>query len=67
MPRPDPVPSRRRKRTPLDRALRDVIRAVTARRGRGAPPAAGLPQPAVPPRGPLPLAGGAEAPLDLSD
>jgi hypothetical protein len=28
------------------------------------PPEAGLPVPAVPPRGPLPLQGGAEAPLE---
>jgi hypothetical protein len=37
---------------------RDMRRA---NRGR---PGAAEPQPAVPPRGPLPLEGGAEAPLD---
>lgn len=31
------------------------------------PPEAGLAVPAVPPRGPLPLQGGAEAPLDFRD
>lgn len=31
------------------------------------PPEAGLPVPAVPPRGPLPLQGGAEAPLDFEN
>jgi hypothetical protein len=34
------------------------------RADRRRPPHAGEPQPAVPPRGPLPLEGGAEAPLD---
>ncbi len=37
-----------------------------ARLGRRKPPEAGLPVPAVPPRGPLPMQGGAEAPLDFS-
>ena len=32
-------------------------------RNRREPPEAGLPVPAIPPRGPLPLQGGAEAPL----
>lgn len=31
------------------------------------PPEAGLAFPAVPPRGPVPLQGGAEAPLDLEN
>lgn len=35
--------------------------------GKRKPPEAGLPVPAVPPRGPLPLQGGAEAPLDFGD
>jgi|GEM_PF-6824628 len=35
------------------------------RHRRRRPPEAGLPQPAVPPKGPLPLQGGAEAPLDF--
>jgi hypothetical protein len=34
-------------------------------RRRRKPPEAGLPVPAVPPRGPLPMQGGAEAPLDF--
>jgi hypothetical protein len=34
------------------------------RASRRDPPEAGLPQPAVPPRGPLPLEGGAEAPFE---
>ena len=34
---------------------------------RGKPPAAGIAVPAVPPRGPLPLQGGAEAPLEFDD
>jgi len=63
MPRPDPVPARRRKHTPLDRALRYVSLAVKARQGRGKPLEGGIPQPALPPGGPLPLVGGAEAPL----
>jgi hypothetical protein len=33
---------------------------------RRRPPEAGMPVPAVPPRGPLPRQGGAEAPLDFS-
>ncbi|KPM21717.1 hypothetical protein AAJ72_13785 [Citromicrobium sp. RCC1885] len=32
---------------------------------RRKPPEAGMPVPAVPPRGPLPMQGGAEAPLDF--
>ena len=34
---------------------------------RRKPPEAGLPVPAVPPKGPLPMQGGAEAPLDFGD
>jgi hypothetical protein len=36
-------------------------------KARRKPPEAGLPVPAVPPRGPRPKLGGAEAPLDLSN
>ncbi|MDE2560750.1 MAG: hypothetical protein KGL48_00755 [Sphingomonadales bacterium] len=39
--------------------MRDI-----GRKGPRKPPEAGVPQPAVPPRGPAPLEGGAEAPLD---
>lgn len=35
------------------------------RRDYRRPPEAGLPVPAIPPKGPLPLQGGAEAPLDF--
>lgn len=41
--------------------------AVERKFGRRRPPEAGLPVPAVPPRGPLPLAGGAEAPLEFRE
>ena len=34
---------------------------------RRKPPEAGLAVPAVPPQGPLPMQGGAEAPLDFGD
>lgn len=37
------------------------------RKPRRKPPEAGLPVPAIPPRGPLPKQGGAEAPLEFSD
>lgn len=36
------------------------------RSGRRKPPDAGIAVPAIPPRGPLPLQGGAEAPLDFT-
>lgn len=47
--------------------LRAVAREFQARKDRAnrrKPPASGLAVPAVPPKGPLPLEGGAEAPLD---
>jgi hypothetical protein len=52
-----------------DRLRREVLGA-RVRIGRKPPrrrrpPEAGLPVPAVPPRGPLPLQGGAEAPLEF--
>lgn len=40
---------------------------MVRRNKRRRPPEAGAFIPAIPPRGPLPLAGGAEAPLDFSD
>lgn len=46
--------------------IRAGIRPKTEPKKRK-PPEAGMPVPAVPPRGPLPLQGGAEAPLDFSD
>jgi hypothetical protein len=48
---------------PGARSLNDLLRQrPTARRK---PPEAGFPVPAVPPRGPQPLQGGAAAPLDF--
>jgi hypothetical protein len=41
-----------------------LVQAYIDSANRRKPPAAGLPVPAEPPRGPLPLEGGAEAPLD---
>ena len=54
---------------------RDMLRGQLLRAGlkpksgkrRRKPPEAGIPVPAVPPRGPLPLQGGAEAPLEFDD
>ena len=49
------------------RRLRELGRLVESyvdRTNRRKPPEAGLPLPAELPRGPLPLQGGAEAPLD---
>ena len=37
------------------------------RKPRRKPPEAGIAVPAIPPKGPLPKQGGAEAPLDFSD
>ena len=52
------------------RARRDDPATVYRRvkpRGKRKPPEAGLAVPAVPPCGPLPLQGGAEAPLEFRD
>ena len=54
---------------------RDALRSQLLRSGlkpkgggrRPKPPEAGLPVPAIPPGGPLPLQGGAEAPLEFDD
>lgn len=46
--------------------LQSGIRPKSGPRKRR-PPEAGLPVPAVPPRGPLPLQGGAQAPLEFDD
>lgn len=47
---------------PGARSLADIMRSQS--RPRRKPPEAGLPMPAVPPRGPVPLQGGAAAALD---
>lgn len=43
---------------------RDLMRQIARGDGKRKPPEAGLPVPAIPPRGPLPLQGGAEAALE---
>lgn len=48
-------------------SLDDLLRRGRRSQSRRKPPGAGLPMPAVPPKGPLPLQGGAEAPLDFSE
>lgn len=48
------------------RSLNDIVRNVDGRRrGRRKPPDAGIAVRAVPPKGPLPKTGGAEAPLEF--
>ncbi|MXO75377.1 hypothetical protein GRI40_09145 [Altererythrobacter aerius] len=52
-----------------DNLMRQLLQAgIRPRIGprKRKPPEAGLAVPAVPPRGPMPLQGGAEAPLDFS-
>jgi len=44
--------------------LGHLVESYVNRASRRKPPDAGLPVPAEPPRGPLPMEGGAEAPLD---
>ena len=57
----------------LARQLREAGRVTSGRnrtslgRGKRKPPEAGVPVPAVPPKGPLPLQGGAEAPLEFRE
>lgn len=46
--------------------LRSILEGLT-RGGRRKPPESGIAVPAVPPKGPLPKQGGAEAPLDFGD
>ena len=48
---------------PGSRSLNDILRQRPTPRRK--PPEAGLAVPAVPPRGPLPMQGGAAAPLDF--
>ena len=55
------APDRRRK----DSTLRSTAEDWARNRRRRRPPEAGLAVPAVPPKGPLPKKGGAEAPLDI--
>ncbi len=50
---------------PGTRSLDDILRDNRNRRRK--PPEAGIPVPAVPPAGPLPKLGGAEAPLDFEN
>ena len=57
---------RREARTSYDAASWKSGMLRNSRRRRR-PPGAGMPFPAVPPRGPLPVQDGAEAPLDLVD
>jgi len=62
-----PWPSPRDVRSALDGKFGWVLRAILKRQGKRKPPGAGLAVPAIPPRGPLPLLGGAEAPLEFDD
>ena len=50
-----------------DLLSRHLSRHLSNGTKRRRPPEAGLPIPAVPPKGPLPMQGGAEAPLDFGD
>ena len=54
------------RRTPADRMFAPGRRPRPPKFPRK-PPEAGLPVPAVPPKGPLPMQGGAEAPLEFGD
>ena len=69
MPMPDPAPHRKRKPNGflarvLARYRQDEIEERTRRNSRKRPPGM-APVPAVPPKGPLPMQGGAEAPLEF--
>jgi hypothetical protein len=44
-----------------------ILKAIVAATRRDRPPEAGLPVPAIPPCGPLPKQGGAEAALEFDD
>jgi hypothetical protein len=48
---------------PGSRSLNDILRQRQTRRRK--PPESGIAMPAIPPRGPLPMQGGAAAPLDF--
>ena len=58
MPRHDPIPRNKPKQGWLKIGLSTNFKPPRK------PPEAGVPQPAEPPRGPVPLSGGAEAPLE---
>ncbi|MDJ0641546.1 MAG: hypothetical protein QNJ15_01905 [Erythrobacter sp.] len=68
---PDPVTNSRVQRVlsaldgPHRAILLSILKATTPKRRK--PPEAGIAVPAVPPRGPLPKQGGAEAPLDFEN
>ncbi len=67
----DPVTNSRVQRvlTALDGPHRAILLSIleATKLKRRRPPEAGIPVPAVPPRGPMPKQGGAEAPLDFGD
>ena len=69
--KPDPVTNSRVQRVlsaldgPHRAILLSILEATKPKRRR--PPEAGIPVPAVPPRGPLPKQGGAEAPLNFEN
>ncbi|MXP10794.1 hypothetical protein [Pseudoblastomonas halimionae] len=50
-----------------DLLSRHLSRHLSNGTKRRKPPEAGMPMPAIPPKGPLPMQGGAEAPLDFGD
>jgi hypothetical protein len=54
-------------RSALDAKFGWVLRAILKAQGKRKPPEAGIAVPAIPPRGPQPLQGGAEAPLEFRD
>ncbi len=69
--KPDPVTNSRVQRvlSALDGPHRAILLSIleATKPKRRKPPEAGIPVPAVPPRGPLPKQGGAEAPLDFEN
>jgi hypothetical protein len=64
MPKHDPLPLRKPNLSPMAR-LTKYLWLRTNARNRRKPPEAGIVVPAVPPNGPLPKQGGAEAPLEF--
>jgi hypothetical protein len=67
VPLPRSWPDPRDVRAALNGTLGWVVRAILKGQGKRKPPEAGIALPAIPPRGPLPLQGGAEAPLEFDD
>ena len=57
------TPEERRRQRKRDRAYRAI--GIDTKRPRKKPPESGIAVPAIPPRGPVPLQGGAEAPLEF--